>query len=146
MDDDQIDDPGSSERDDPRPAETFGADLRLRQRHEFRVVQSKGRRVHTRHFVLLVHAALPRRPESTACPPSRIGITVTKKVGNAVERNRVKRRVREVFRRNRDLFPDGVEIVFIAKRGSPEVPYEVILGEIRRVRRALGKAAQTAKR
>ncbi|MFN9809143.1 MAG: ribonuclease P protein component, partial [Deltaproteobacteria bacterium] len=62
--------------------------------------------------------------------PPRIGITVTKKVGNAVARNRVKRLVREVFRQERARFPEGCDIVFIAKDGAPELRYEDVLAEV----------------
>jgi ribonuclease P protein component len=56
-------------------------------------------------------------PELTA--PSRLGVTVTKKVGTAVRRNRVKRLVREAFRLCPDLLPSGVDLVVIAKDGAP---------------------------
>lgn len=47
-----------------------------------------------------------------------LGITVSKKVGTAVERNRVKRRIREWFRHNRAGLSRGVVIVVIARRGA----------------------------
>jgi len=57
---------------------------------------------------------------------------VTKKVGNAVQRNRIKRVVREVFRRNRHLFPPSHDIVFVAKRDADAVGYDALLKELRR--------------
>lgn len=65
---------------------------------------------------------------------------MTKKVGNAVQRNRIKRVVREVFRRNRDLFPAAHDIVFIAKRHSDGVGYDSLLNELRRAASRLGEA------
>ena len=62
---------------------------------------------------------------------------MTKKVGNAVQRNRIKRVVREVFRRNRQLFPASHDIVFIAKREATEISYEVLLTELHRAARKL---------
>lgn len=62
--------------------------------------------------------------------PPRIGITVTRKVGNAVQRNRVKRVVREVFRRNRERFPRGCDIVWIARDGAPDLGYDEVLSEV----------------
>ena len=44
----------------------------------------------------------------------RVGYTVTKKVGGAVFRNRIKRLVREVFRRNKSAFPRGTDVVLVA--------------------------------
>jgi ribonuclease P protein component len=53
----------------------------------------------------------------------RLGITVTKKVGNAVVRNRLKRLIREFFRRNKDLFPAGHDVVVMAKKNIPPLTY-----------------------
>ena len=97
---------------------------RLSKRYEFRRVQLSGRRIHTPHFLIVVQ---PNSHENT-----RLGITVTKKVGNAVQRNRIKRVVREVFRRNRSLFPPGHDVVFIAKREANTLGYEALLDEVRR--------------
>jgi ribonuclease P protein component len=55
---------------------------------------------------------------------------VTKKVGNAVQRNRIKRVVREVFRRNRHLFPRSHDVVFIAKRQAVSLGYDSLLDEL----------------
>jgi ribonuclease P protein component len=84
---------------------------RLRKRFEFRRLRDVARRVHTRSFVLLI--ARSQQPQS------RLGITVSRQVGNAVRRNRVKRLVRETFRQQRSLFPDACDLVVIAKSGTP---------------------------
>ncbi|MDH3199660.1 MAG: ribonuclease P protein component [Myxococcales bacterium] len=97
---------------------------RLKKRYEFRQVQLTGRRIHTPHFLIVLQ---PNSLENT-----RLGITVTKKVGNAVQRNRIKRVVREVFRRNRHLFPPSHDIVFVAKRDADAVGYDALLKELRR--------------
>ncbi len=82
---------------------------RVRKRAAFVAVQNRGRKLHTDSFLVFV---LPSQPE--ALP--RLGVTVSKKVGGAVQRNRVKRLVREAFRRRKALFPRGVDLVFIAKK------------------------------
>lgn len=102
---------------------------RLKKRYEFRRVQLNGRRIHTAHFLIVV--------QPNASPNTRLGITVTKKVGSAVERNRIKRVVREVFRRNRSLFPAKHDVVFIAKRGAADIDYESLLNELRGASRKL---------
>jgi len=95
------------------------------------LVQRFGARAHTRHFVVIVRARELRDA------PTRLGVTVTKRVANAVGRNRVKRVVREVFRRNRHLFPIGCDVVVIAKSGAPLLGYDDVLTEITRIRRRL---------
>ena len=49
---------------------------------------------------------------------TRIGITATKRIGNAPTRNRIRRLVREAFRTNRSVFPKGCDVVIIAKHGA----------------------------
>lgn len=120
----------------PQGDERFPRAHRLRRRGEFLEVQRDGARVHTPHFVVVVL----RRADGGG--PRRLGITVTKKVSGAVGRNRVKRVVREVFRRNRHLFPEGCDVVVIAKSGAPELRYEDALAELAKVRRALEHAAR----
>ena len=105
---------------------------RLKKRYEFRQVQLTGRRIHTPHFLIVVQ---PNSLENT-----RLGITVTKKVGSAVQRNRIKRVVREVFRRNRHLFPPSHDIVFIAKRHVDAIGYDSLLNELRRAAMRLREA------
>jgi ribonuclease P protein component len=121
-------------RPDAPRMQTFGPDDRIRRRSDFKTVQSRGKRVHTPHFVIIV---LPR-PEGT----QRLGITVTRKISpSAVRRNRVKRLVREVFRKNRELFPRA-DVVFIAKSGAPDLEYGEVLHQVTRVRRAMAAAAR----
>ena len=72
-------------------------------------MQAHGVRVTTKHFVFLLAARNPNGP-------SRLGITVTRKVGCAVVRNRAKRLVREAFRRLPGLLPEGVDMVVILRK------------------------------
>jgi len=104
------------------PAQRFRPDDRIRKRYEFRRAQLSGRRIHTPHFLIVV--------QPNALHNTRLGITVTKKVGTAVQRNRIKRVVREVFRRNRSLFPPAHDLVFIAKRGAAGIDYHSLLQEL----------------
>jgi len=101
-------------------------------------VQSKGRRVHAPHFILIL---MPRADSS-----SRLGITVTKKVGSAVGRNRIKRLVREVFRQNRSLFPQGADVVVVAKRGATQLDYAQVLSELSQARGAMRGALRRLER
>lgn len=115
-----------AERNEPQ---RFRRSDRLKKRYEFRQVQLNGRRIHTDHFLIVV--------QPNASPTTRLGITVTKKVGSAVQRNRIKRVVREVFRRNRGLFPPNHDVVLIAKRGAGDTDYESLLNELRGAARRL---------
>lgn len=99
---------------------------RLRKRAGFQAVQGKGRKLHTDSFLVFV---LPQKiPRAT-----RLGITVSKKVGGSVERNRVKRLVREAFRRRKALFPQGLDLVFVAKRSAVEAEFDQVVREIEKL-------------
>jgi ribonuclease P protein component len=87
--------------------------MRLRRRREFLAVQSAGTKVNTRHFVALVS-----RGETGA--GGRVGLTVSKRVGIAVVRNRIKRLVRE-WLRTHAWVPDGLDVVIIAKDSAARV-------------------------
>ena len=90
-------------------AQRMTKSMRLRRRDEFVRVQSTGRKLHGRHFVALVSPSTA--PPS---PTGRVGLTVTKRIGNAVTRNRIKRSAREWLRRH-GWVPAGHDVVFIAR-------------------------------
>ena len=102
--------------------QTLPTAARVRKRREFLEIQRVGRRHPTRHF-LVVQAW-------GGDSPARLGITVTRKIGNSVQRNRVKRAVREVFRRSRSLLPGGVSLVVIARDGSAALGGRTVEAEL----------------
>jgi len=77
----------------PQPPASFPPSARLLAHREFAAVQDGGRRVATRFMTLL---GLPN-----SCDRDRLGIIASRRLGGAVVRNRAKRRLREVFRRQR---------------------------------------------
>ncbi len=82
------------------------------RRADFLRASRHGRKIVTRYFLVLVH---DRRDRGTP----RLGVTVTRKVGNAVRRNRIKRVVREWFRRHGQGL-GACDLNVIAKRDIPE--------------------------
>lgn len=68
--------------------------------------------------------------------PARLGVTVTRKVAGAVGRNRVKRRVREVFRGCAQGLPPATDVLVIAQRGAAEQDF---WDAWRQLREAFGK-------
>lgn len=95
------------------PCGQFPPSRRLRKRRDYVGVQSQGRRQQSSMFVVCARS----RQGEAATGPGRLGITVTKRVGPAVRRNRIRRLVRE-FARLSCWIPDGVDVVVIAKRGA----------------------------
>lgn len=89
--------------------------MRLRRRQEFLAVQRAGTKIHGRAFLALVAASCDR--SSPARRFGRVGVTVTKRVGNAVTRNRIKRLVREWLRQN-GWVPAGCDVVLVAKESA----------------------------
>jgi ribonuclease P protein component len=119
---------------------TFGRDRRVRKRSEFAHVQASSRRVTTPHFVLLVAARRPGDPPGR----SRLGLIVSRKVGGAVVRNRVKRLCRECFRLWPGLLPDGVDLVVVARLGADALGRQGVRAEWAGVSGLLRKRAEEA--
>jgi len=102
--------------------ESFGKENRIRKRSDFQAIYQGGSRVHLKSFIVLVN----RNHQGRA----RLGITVSKKVGNSVKRNRIKRLVREFFRLNRDRLPLSADIVVIARKGISLLNYHAVRSEL----------------
>ena len=86
----------------------FRSEMKIRHRPEFLRVLQNGRKFHSRFFTVHVMSG----NEGSA----RLGVVASRKTGNAVERNRAKRLLRETFRQSYPMLPDGTDFVFVAKR------------------------------
>jgi ribonuclease P protein component len=112
--------------------QAFRPDERIRRRAEFQDIYKRGVRLHGRYCTAFIL--------ETDRPIGRLGVAATKKLGSAVVRNRAKRLIREIFRRNK-LTP-GYDVVVIPKSGLLNASLTVLEADYRtvmdRARRALG--------
>ncbi len=76
-------------------------------------------------------------------PGTRLGVTVTRKVGPAVKRNRIKRWVREAFRRERGALPPGFDMVWVAKRDVAGSNLPAVMHDMRTVAARLRETNET---
>jgi ribonuclease P protein component len=100
---------------------------RLRQRADF-LAAARGTKASAPAFVL---QARPRQDAE----PARVGFTVAKKVGNAVERNRVRRRLREMVRASAVAVRRGHDYVVIGRRAALALPFAQLLADFERALR-----------
>ena len=98
---------------------------RILNRKDFVNLNQLGKKYQTIHFTVIF--------KENGLGITRLGITVSKKIGNSVKRNRVKRLIREFFRLHKAYFPKGYDIVIAAKKGAFVLDFWKIkeeLGEI----------------
>lgn len=105
----------------PSVAFRFTKRQRLLKRAAFLQVQRSGKKLHAKHFIVVVLRRLEQGDASADHSEGRVGITVSKKVGIAVKRNRIKRMVREFVRLNPGWLPGGCDVVVIAKRSAAQL-------------------------
>lgn len=91
----------------------FTKEDRIRKSADYRILSKKGKRFYSDFFIFVSRKNQFLR--------SRLGITVSKKVGKAVDRNRIKRIIREYFRLNKSFLPGRLDINIIAKQATGEV-------------------------
>lgn len=127
----------------------------LKKRSEFLAVQ-KGGRQHRRAFVLQSlkreGAAAGQRAEgpigATAIPnartgPARVGYTVTKKVGNAVVRNRIKRRLRAAVAEAGDCAKPGTDYVIVGREAALAQDFRDLVADLAQCLRQAGSKAES---
>jgi ribonuclease P protein component len=104
---------------------------RVRKRAEYLAIQGSGRRVTGDHYMLFARRA------TAEAGPARLGVTVSRKVGGAVLRNKVKRWVRESCRRMQRDLPPGMDLVVVARPSAARAGYGPTAAELANLARRL---------
>jgi ribonuclease P protein component len=102
-------------------SEEFKHEVRIVRSSDYQKLYKEGRKVHSEKFVLF--------GRENGKSHHRLGLTVSRKVGGAVVRNRIKRLFREIFRRSCGEMPSRLDIVVNAKTGCAEASYVELRGE-----------------
>ncbi len=89
---------------------------RLRKNMEFKRVYNGGKSYWNRNLILYVR--------KNDLQNSRIGITITKKIGNAVVRNRIRRRIKEIIRLKLGNIKSGYDLILIPKKNVGDISYK----------------------
>ena len=116
--------------------EGFPRARRVRKRVDYLRIQSQGRRFSTPHFLVFMLPSShcnPQRSQGSRPPDrhaTRFGITVSRKVGDAVTRNRVKRWIREYCRRWASALPPSLDIVVVARPQAAGAGFAPISAEL----------------
>lgn len=90
--------------------------IRLRNNRDFNSIYRRGKTAKNRYFIIVF-----RKNQGT-----RIGFSVTKKYGKAVERNRIKRILREIVRLNQKEFDKGYDMIIIPKYNTKNLNYAIL--------------------
>jgi ribonuclease P protein component len=116
----------SAARPSPSPTQRFRPEQHLRRAGDFRRVREQGRRIDGGAFTLWwrCREAAGGAPDTG---PARVGVVAsTAAVGSAVRRNAAKRRLRELFRRNQQLVPAGMDLILIARSALNRLRFPVV--------------------
>src|SRR5229473_960690 len=132
-------------RSSPAPMTTSAVIFRLRKHADYQRVYKAGRKQFARQmtyfFTLrpqLGPDGTPLRDVDAGCP--RVGLTVGKVMGKAVDRNRIKRRMRECIRRNAGLITAPVDVILHPRRVVIEMQFAQLEREVAQVFRGIQAA------
>ena len=123
------------------------AGVRLRKHADYLRAYANGRKRQSASHELVPGAANARRAQIAGAPAApRIGLTVGKVLGQAHQRNRIKRRMREALRRHVDLLPAGFDLIFHPRRHVLTMDFVQLEAEVVRIlEQARAEAARGAR-
>lgn len=115
----------------------------IRQRRNIAAIIRSDQRV--KAAILSLHfQALPPPEDSLHLPPRRVAFIITSQIKGAVVRNRLKRRLREIFRRHKDWFPTGFDYLFIAPAAAAEMDFARLQEDMKTLAERMKSACPTA--
>lgn len=100
----------------------FKKEERISKRSEFSDLRLHGKRHSRGNFVVILR--------KNGRDITRLGIAVSKRVGNSVKRNRIKRLIREVFRHNKQEIPKGYDILIVAREAADKPSFSKVNAEL----------------
>jgi len=107
---------------------------RIRKKKEFLILYRKGNRYRAKYFNLIYL--------SNKLAYSRVGVVASRKVGNAVTRNKAKRWMRELYRRNKDLFAFPIDFLMVASAEMKDATWVELVDHYQRAVRAIFRKKQ----
>lgn len=105
--------------------QSFGKHEKIRRKKDYANIYRQGKRSYSEHFTVITNF--------NQTGVNRLGIAVSKKVGNSVKRNRIKRLLREFFRLNKARLSASRDFVIIAKRSLPPLSYQDVNRELKAI-------------
>ena len=116
-------------------SETLRPQERIRRKKDFLRIYSNGHRYKGRYFVILY---LPNNLNY-----SRMAVVVSRKHGKAVVRNKIKRWARELFRRNKQLLPEPLDLIFIPRQEIHQANWRNLLNQYQQALQIIKTNSQT---
>jgi ribonuclease P protein component len=103
----------------------FPKNERLLKRGDFVNLNRAGKRYYSKRFTAII--------KRNKLGITKLGVTVSKKVGKAVQRNRTKRLIREFFRLNKQSMPQGYDIVIVAKKNACNLDLKTVQKDLSKI-------------
>ncbi|MGD1018367.1 MAG: ribonuclease P protein component [Verrucomicrobiia bacterium] len=116
---------------------------RLKRGSQFRHAYEHGRKFIGKQLVLYVVDDQPDRPVATGQASRAVGVVTSRKVGNAVTRNRARRLLREAYRLNKQKLNENLQMVMVARSAINGRRLQEVEAELRRLFRAAGILNET---